>query len=71
MLSYTILTDILVELTGTAPITDDILLNSLYGGIMLGVGLGLVYLDAGQAEGQIFWGASSISGWECPYRWLT
>lgn len=51
VLSYTILTDILVELTGTAPITDDILLNSLYGGIMLGVGLGLVYLGRGTSGG--------------------
>ena len=49
--SYTADSDILVELTGTAPITDDLLLNSLYGGILLGVGLGLVYLGQGTSGG--------------------
>lgn len=49
--SYTVFVDILVELTGTAPITDDLLLNSLYGGILLGVGLGLVYLGQGTSGG--------------------
>ena len=42
VVSYTVFTDILIEVTGTAPITDDILLNTLYGGIVLGLGLGLV-----------------------------
>ena len=51
VLSYTILVDVLVELTGSAPITDDILLNSLYGGILLGIGLGLVYLGRGTSGG--------------------
>ena len=51
VLSYTILVDVLVELTGSAPITDDILLNSLYGGIILGIGLGLVYLGRGTSGG--------------------
>lgn len=49
--SYTVFVDILVELTGTSPITDDLLLNSLYGGILLGVGLGLVYLGQGTSGG--------------------
>ena len=51
VLSYTILVDVLVELTGSTPITDDILLNSLYGGILLGIGLGLVYLGRGTSGG--------------------
>lgn len=51
VLSYTVFTDILVELTGSAPFTDDILLNSLYGGLLLGVGLGLVYLGRGTSGG--------------------
>lgn len=51
VVSYTFFVDILVELTGSAPITDDILLNSLYGGILLGVGLGLVYLGRGTSGG--------------------
>ena len=49
--SYTVIVDILVELTGTAPITDGFLLNSLFGGILLGVGLGLVYLGQGTSGG--------------------
>jgi uncharacterized membrane-anchored protein YitT (DUF2179 family) len=49
--SFTVFTDILVELTGSAPFTDDILLNSLYGGLLLGVGLGLVYLGRGTSGG--------------------
>ncbi len=51
VLSYTVLTDILIEITGTTPITDDILLNTLYGGIVLGIGLGLVYLGRGTSGG--------------------
>jgi len=51
VLSYTIFTDLLIELTGTAPFTDDILLNSLYGGFLLGIGLGLVYLGRGTSGG--------------------
>ncbi len=51
VVSYTVFTDILIEVTGTAPITDDILLNTLYGGIVLGLGLGLVYLGRGTSGG--------------------
>jgi len=51
VLSYTVFTDILVEWTGSAPFTEDILLNSLYGGLLLGVGLGLVYLGRGTSGG--------------------
>ncbi len=51
VLSYTIFTDILIQFTGQAPITQDILLNTLYGGILLGVGLGLVYLGRGTSGG--------------------
>ena len=51
VVSFTVFTDILIALTGQAPITDDILLNSLYGGIILGIGLGLVYLGRGTSGG--------------------
>lgn len=51
VLSYTILTDLLIKYTGSAPITDDILLNTLYGGILMGFGLGLVYLGRGTSGG--------------------
>jgi len=51
VVSFTVFTDILIALTGQAPFTDDILLNSLYGGIILGIGLGLVYLGRGTSGG--------------------
>jgi uncharacterized membrane-anchored protein YitT (DUF2179 family) len=51
VVSFTVFTDILIGLTGQTPITDDILLNSLYGGFLLGVGLGLVYLGRGTSGG--------------------
>jgi uncharacterized membrane-anchored protein YitT (DUF2179 family) len=51
VVSYTVFTDILVEWTGSAPFTEDILLNSLYGGLLLGLGLGLVYLGRGTSGG--------------------
>ena len=38
VVSFTIFADVLIEVTGQAPITEDILLNSLYGGLLLGVG---------------------------------
>ena len=41
----------LIALTGTSPITNDILLNTLYGGILLGIGLGLVYMGRGTSGG--------------------
>ena len=51
VVSFTIFADVLIELTGQAPITQDILLNSLYGGLLLGVGLGMVYLGRGTSGG--------------------
>ena len=51
VVSFTIFADVLIELTGQAPITEDILLNSLYGGLLLGVGLGMVYLGRGTSGG--------------------
>jgi uncharacterized membrane-anchored protein YitT (DUF2179 family) len=51
VLSYTVITDLLLRFTGTSPITNDILLNTLYGGILLGIGLGLVYMGRGTSGG--------------------
>jgi uncharacterized membrane-anchored protein YitT (DUF2179 family) len=51
ILSFSVFTDLLIYLTGTSPITDDIVLNTLYGGITLGVGLGIVYLGRGTSGG--------------------
>ena len=51
ILSFSVFTDLLIYLTGTSAITDDIVLNTLYGGITLGVGLGIVYLGRGTSGG--------------------
>ena len=48
---FSIFTDVLIAITGSDPITNDILLNTLYGGILLGVGLGIVYLGRGTSGG--------------------
>jgi len=48
---FSILTDLLPYLLPTQNITNDILLNTLYGGILLGAGLGLVYLGRGTSGG--------------------
>lgn len=49
--AFSIFTDLLISLTGSSPITSDILLNTLYGGMLLGVGLGIVYLGRGTSGG--------------------
>ncbi len=48
---FSILTDLLPYLLPIQSITNDILLNTLYGGILLGAGLGLVYLGRGTSGG--------------------
>lgn len=49
--AFSIFTDLLIYLTGSAPITGDVVLNTLYGGILLGIGLGVVYLGRGTSGG--------------------
>ncbi len=49
--AFSIFTDLLISLTGSSPITSDILLNTLYGGMLLRVGLGIVYLGRGTSGG--------------------
>lgn len=51
IISYSFFVDLIMGLTGTDPFTQDILLNTLYGGILLGAGLGLVYLGRGTSGG--------------------
>jgi uncharacterized membrane-anchored protein YitT (DUF2179 family) len=51
ILSFSVFTDLLLYFTGTSAITGDIVLNTLYGGITLGVGLGVVYLGRGTSGG--------------------
>jgi uncharacterized membrane-anchored protein YitT (DUF2179 family) len=48
---FSVFTDILPYFLPFQSITGDVLLNTLYGGVMLGAGLGLVYLGRGTSGG--------------------
>lgn len=48
---FSFLTDILVFFLPEGGMTDDLLLNAIYGGVTLGVGLGLVYRGQGTSGG--------------------
>ena len=51
VVSYSVFTDLLLELTDSQPFTGDILLATIFGGLILGLGLGLVYLGRGTSGG--------------------
>ncbi|NMC53477.1 MAG: YitT family protein [Chloroflexi bacterium] len=48
---FSVLTDLLAWVIPPAGVTDDLVLNSLYGGLVFGVGLGLVYRGKGTSGG--------------------
>ncbi len=48
---FSVLTDALVPFFPALGITDDLVLNALYGGLLLGIGLGLVYRGKGTSGG--------------------
>jgi uncharacterized membrane-anchored protein YitT (DUF2179 family) len=49
--TFSIFTDVLVLFVPSAGVTTDNVLNSLFGGVLLGVGLGLVYRGQGTSGG--------------------
>ncbi len=49
--SFAVFTDLLIYSTGDASLTLDPVLNTLFGGMLLGVGLGIVYLGRGTSGG--------------------
>ncbi|HEY9075347.1 MAG TPA: YitT family protein [Anaerolineaceae bacterium] len=51
IVTFSLLTDLSVLFMPSAGLTDDFVLNSLYGGVMLGAGLGLVYRGQGTSGG--------------------
>ncbi len=51
ILLFSVLTDALVLVIPANGLTSDLVLNSLYGGILLGIGLGLVYRGQGTSGG--------------------
>ncbi len=48
---FSLLTDLLAPFLPAQGVTDDLVLNALYGGLLLGVGLGLVYRGKGTSGG--------------------
>ncbi|MDY6868194.1 MAG: YitT family protein [Chloroflexota bacterium] len=59
ILSFSVFTDILTFFLPSVGVTDDMVLNTLYGGLLLGVGLGIVYRGVAPAVGRIYWAVSS------------
>lgn len=51
IVAFSLFTDLLVWFIPAAGVVDDVVLNSLYGGVMLGAGLGLVYRGKGTSGG--------------------
>jgi len=51
ILSFSLLTDLLAWFIPPAGMTKDLVLNSLFGGVLLGIGLGLVYRGQGTSGG--------------------
>ena len=48
---FSLMTDLMVLIIPPGGITDDLVLNALYGGLLLGIGLGLVYRGKGTSGG--------------------
>lgn len=51
ILSFSLFTDLLVFFLPQTGVTDDPVLNTLYGGLLLGIGLGIVYRGRGTSGG--------------------
>jgi uncharacterized membrane-anchored protein YitT (DUF2179 family) len=51
IVSFSIFTDLLTFFLPSEGVTDDLLLNTLYGGLLLGIGLGIVYRGRGTSGG--------------------
>ena len=51
ILTFSIFTDVLVFFLPREGVTNDLVLNTIYGGLMLGVGLGVVYRGRGTSGG--------------------
>lgn len=51
IVAFSVLTDVLVLFVPRGGVTDDLVLNTIYGGLMLGIGLGIVYRGQGTSGG--------------------
>lgn len=48
---FSLFTDLFSTLTNQTPITDDLILNTLFGSVLLGIGFGMVYRGSGTSGG--------------------
>ena len=51
ILAFSIFTDVLVLFLPSEGVTNDLVLNTIYGGLLLGIGLGIVYKGRGTSGG--------------------
>jgi uncharacterized membrane-anchored protein YitT (DUF2179 family) len=51
ILAFSIFTDVLVLFLPSEGVTEDLVLNTIYGGLLLGIGLGIVYRGRGTSGG--------------------
>ncbi|HEX2981779.1 MAG TPA: YitT family protein [Anaerolineaceae bacterium] len=51
IITFSLFTDLLVPFVPPDGVTEDLVLNTLYGGLMLGIGLGIVYRGQGTSGG--------------------
>ena len=51
ILAFAVFTDVLVLFLPVEGVTDDLVLNTIYGGLLLGIGLGMVYRGRGTSGG--------------------
>jgi uncharacterized membrane-anchored protein YitT (DUF2179 family) len=51
IVTFSVFTDVLVLFLPSAGVTDDLVLNTIYGGLLLGIGLGIVYRGRGTSGG--------------------
>jgi uncharacterized membrane-anchored protein YitT (DUF2179 family) len=51
IVAFSVFTDVLVLFVPRGGVTDDLVLNTIYGGLMLGIGLGIVYRGQGTSGG--------------------
>ena len=69
--AFSFFTDLLVFFIPAAGMTDDNFLNAIYGAVLLGIGLGLVYRGSGTSGGSDILGTNSTTGLASRFQWLT
>jgi len=65
--AFSLFTDLLVLFIPAQGVTHDNFLNSIYGAVLMGIGLGIVYRGSGTSGAPIFSGASSTIASASPF----